>query len=68
MSDYSAGAESYKTLDADIARIKMQPQSIEAERSVIGGFCCLRMAGTRLPSWSLPVIFTDLNIGLSFVK
>ncbi len=37
MSDYSAGAESYKTLDADIARIKMQPQSIEAERSVIGG-------------------------------
>lgn len=37
MSDYSAGAESYKTLDADVARIKMQPQSIEAERSVIGG-------------------------------
>ncbi len=37
MSDYSASAESYKPLDADIARIKMQPHSVEAERSVIGG-------------------------------
>ena len=37
MSDYSASAESYKPRDADIARIKMQPHSVEAERSVIGG-------------------------------
>ena len=37
MSDYSASAESYKPLDADIARIKMQPHSGEAERSVMGG-------------------------------
>ena len=37
MSDYSASAESYQPLDADIARIKMKPHSIEAERSVIGG-------------------------------
>lgn len=37
MSDYSASAESYPSLDADIARIKMKPHSIEAERSVIGG-------------------------------
>lgn len=37
MSDYSASAESYQSIDADIARIKMKPHSIEAERSVIGG-------------------------------
>lgn len=37
MSDYSASAESYQPFDADIARIKMKPHSIEAERSVIGG-------------------------------
>lgn len=37
MSDYSASAESYQPIDADIARIKMKPHSIEAERSVIGG-------------------------------
>ena len=29
--------ESLKSQDADIARIRMQPQSVEAERSVIGG-------------------------------
>ena len=29
--------ESVKSQDPDISRIRMQPQSVEAERSVIGG-------------------------------
>ena len=29
--------ESVKPQDSDISRIRMQPQSVEAERSVIGG-------------------------------
>ncbi len=37
MSDYGARAEYTPKPDADIARIRMQPHSIEAERSVIGG-------------------------------
>ena len=37
MSEYSARAEYSASNDTDIARIRMQPHSLEAERSVIGG-------------------------------
>lgn len=37
MSEYSARAEYSAPNDTDIARIRMQPHSLEAERSVIGG-------------------------------
>lgn len=37
MSEYSARAEYSAPIDTDIARIRMQPHSLEAERSVIGG-------------------------------
>ncbi len=37
MSEFSATADRKPSADADIARIRMQPHSIEAERSVIGG-------------------------------
>ena len=37
MNEYGAKAESTVMVDADIARIRMQPHSTEAERSVIGG-------------------------------
>ncbi|MEE4202692.1 MAG: replicative DNA helicase [Halieaceae bacterium] len=37
MSEFSAAAEPPSNADADVARIRMQPHSIEAERSVLGG-------------------------------
>ena len=37
MSEFSAAAEPPSNMDADVARIRMQPHSIEAERSVLGG-------------------------------
>ncbi len=37
MSEVGTASDFSKGPDADIARIRMQPQSIEAERSVIGG-------------------------------
>lgn len=37
MSEFSAKADYSPSADVDIARIRMQPHSIEAERSVIGG-------------------------------
>jgi replicative DNA helicase len=37
MSEFSAAAEPPSNADAEVARIRMQPHSIEAERSVLGG-------------------------------
>ncbi len=35
----------------ELARIKMQPHSVEAEQSVLAACCYLQTAGMRLPNW-----------------
>ncbi len=55
MNEFSAAAEPSLKPDADVARIRMQPHSIEAERSVLGG---LLLAAD---SWDAIVEIVDAN-------
>ena len=60
--------ESVKSQDPDISRIRMQPQSVEAERSVIGGILLAPESWDAIAELVDASDFTGLNTGRFFAR